>query len=166
MKLTLVLNVNYLPIGVVDARRAFKNVFAKTLEPVSNYEGVFFKSPNREYEVPSVTRTKTFVNIPYVNVNLSRENVFKRDRYTCVYCGENRRKLLTVDHIIPKSKGGTNSWKNLVCCCHSCNNEKGDLSLEELGWKIPIAFKPHFLTLIAGMPNSVPEDWKHYLMVR
>jgi 5-methylcytosine-specific restriction endonuclease McrA len=94
---------------------------------------------------------------------LTRENIFKRDNYTCVYCGynDNTRKL-TIDHVIPQSKGGPNTWDNLVTACGKCNGEKADLTLEEFGKEIPVPVRPHYLMLMKSV-SYIPDNWRPYL---
>jgi 5-methylcytosine-specific restriction endonuclease McrA len=81
--------------------------------------------------MPSVIRLNRYVHAPYRGVNLTRQNVFKRDNFECQYCGT--KKELTLDHVVPSSRGGIHSWTNLVTACKRCNAKKGDYTLEESG---------------------------------
>ena len=84
----------------------------------------------------------------------------KRGSWT--YSGEDSKYLLTLDHVIPQSKGGPNTWNNLVTACKSCNGEKADLSLEEYGKEIPQPKRPHYLMLMKKL-DYIPEEWKPYM---
>jgi 5-methylcytosine-specific restriction endonuclease McrA len=102
------------------------------------------------------------VNQPIHKVPLSRENVYRRDGYACVYCGCDNRKTLTLDHVIPQSKGGKDAWDNLVTACKRCNSEKSNLTLEEYGKEIPQPRRPHYLMMIKQV-HYIPEEWNDYL---
>jgi 5-methylcytosine-specific restriction endonuclease McrA len=102
------------------------------------------------------------VNQPIHKVPLSRENVYRRDGYACVYCGCDNRKTLTLDHVIPQSKGGKDAWDNLVTACKKCNSEKSNLTLEEYGKEIPQPRRPHYLMMIKQV-HHIPDEWNDYL---
>ena len=90
------------------------------------------------------------------NLKINRNRVFKRDNYECVYCGS--KKSLTIDHVIPKSKGGDNSWNNLVTCCSPCNRIKGDKTPEQAGMKM--IKRPYEPTLFSDVINpSISDIW-------
>lgn len=162
----MVLNNNYIPIGVISSRTAFKNVYTEAVDLVATYENVTFKSPHAEWPVPSIIRSKKYIDLPFKRAVLTKRNVFKRDNYTCVYCGNmGTDKTLTWDHIIPKSRRGKNTWENLATACFKCNNEKDNLTLDELGWAAPVAFHPHYLVVMNSFVRNTPEEWKPYLMV-
>jgi len=165
-KHTLVLNNNFMPIGVLDSRTAFKNVYSESVDLIESYEGEFFTSPGAKWPVPSIVRTKRYVNLPYRKAVLTKRNVFKRDNYTCVYCGEiGTDKSLTWDHILPKSRKGKNTWENLATACFKCNNEKDNMTPEEIGWVAPVAFHPHYLVTLKSFVRETPSGWGPYLMV-
>lgn len=158
----LVLNKYYLAVQVAVAREAIIalvtgkaqivddnyavynleqwDAYSKTAdqETREKYPGIL-RSPSIQLLVPQVIR---FPDCEYTSpliktVKYSRRNIYTRDSNTCQYCGEKFRKEdLTLDHIIPKSKGGRSSWTNIVTCCKMCNMEKGDQLLEDLGWKL------------------------------
>lgn len=163
---TLVLNSNYIPIGIMDARTAFKNVYTESVDLVAVYEGETFKSPNSEWQIPSIVRAKRYVNLPYKNAILTKKNVFRRDGYKCAYCGKpGNDATLTWDHVLPKSRGGKNTWENLVTACFKCNNEKDNFTPEEMGWDAPMTFHPHYLVTMSSFISKTPKDWIPYLMV-
>src|SRR5450759_6020037 len=122
----LVLNATYEPINVTAARRAIVLIL-KGVATTEEENGGFLHSARMAVRVPSVIRLTEFRRIPYQSRALSRKNILMRDRYTCQFCGRSLpASELTLDHVIPRSRGGHTDWDNLVACCHSCNNKKGD----------------------------------------
>jgi hypothetical protein len=157
----LVLNSDYLPVNVTTFKKAFKLIYKGKAEIIED-EGETIITFKKKYLNPSVIRLIRYVNIPYRKVILSRENIFKRDNNTCTYCGIN--KNLTVDHIIPKSKGGKNVWENLITSCFVCNSKKGDKTLEQVNMKPMFnPFKPHPLFFICNSHRDTLK-WKQYLL--
>ncbi|PSQ81950.1 MAG: HNH endonuclease [Bacteroidetes bacterium QS_8_68_15] len=120
----LVLNQDYSALTVCSVERAVVLMHLQKVHLVESVPGKEVRSPSVEIPWPSVVRLKAYVNVPYKRVMLSRKNVLRRDRHTCQYCGSGKR--LTIDHIPPKSRGGEDSWENLVAACVPCNNRKGD----------------------------------------
>lgn len=149
----------------MNSREAFKNVYTESVDLVSSYKGVKLHSPNAEWDIPSVIRSKRYVRLPFTKSTLSKENIFKRDRFTCKYCGCTDKRTLTIDHITPRSNGGKNTWENLVTSCYSCNNTKGSRSLEELGWERPPTGHPHYLLIMSKFITNIPNDWRDYLFI-
>lgn len=95
---------------------------------------------------------------------LTREHVYRRDGHRCVYCGNTQH--LTLDHVIPKAKGGRTHWTNLVTACRACNAKKGDFSLEEAGMALAHPpYRPSFLMLLGHYAGPVQESWLPYLMM-
>lgn len=160
---TLVVDSSYMPRSVISALRAFSIVYKGNAEVVSEHPETF-DYPHKDLYKPSIIRVPKYVNINFHSVPLTRENIFKRDGYKCVYCEESRKKELTIDHVIPQSKGGPNTWENLVTACKKCNGEKADLTVEEYGKTIPNPAKPHYLLLLKNL-TEVPEEWKPYLFL-
>lgn len=128
----LVLNSDYLPVNVTSCARAFKLVYKGKAEIVE-VDGEIVTSSKR-FDRPSVIRLVKYINIPYKKIVLSRDNIFRRDDFRCAYCDST--KDLTIDHIYPKSRGGLNTWENLITSCFSCNSKKGDRTLEESHMKL------------------------------
>src|SRR3954465_3529413 len=117
----LVLNTSYEPINVCAARRAIVLVL-KGVAMTEEENGHFLHSARFSMRVPSVIRLLEYRRIPHQTRALSRKNILLRDRNTCQYCGQTFNSAdLTLDHVIPRSRGGTSSWENLVACCHPCN---------------------------------------------
>ena len=129
----LVLNASYEALCVVSARRAAVLVLTAKAIAVADGDGVLH-SERRSLAVPSVVRLARFVKVPYrATVPLTRKAVFARDGGRCVYCGAAATSL---DHVVPKSRGGSHSWDNVVSACARCNHVKADRGIAELGWRL------------------------------
>lgn len=161
----LVVDSSYMARTIISTERAFTIAYKGNAEVLSEYDEKF-KLVNKTLDIkkPSIIRVFKYVNVQIQKVPLSRHNIFKRDNYTCVYCGSTKKADLTLDHVIPQSKGGPNTWNNLVTACKRCNNEKDDLSLEEYGKEIPQPSRPHYLMLIKNI-TKIPEAWKPFLFI-
>lgn len=162
----LVLNASYEPINVCAARRALVLVLkgaARTEEVHSSY----FHSSRTRYPVPSVIRLLDYRRIPHRSRALSRKNILLRDRNTCQYCGAAcAAQALTLDHVVPRSRGGKSTWENLVACCHTCNHHKGDSLPVEAGMKLlrePQPFSLHTSRHLIRMMGRSDEQWRKYL---
>jgi 5-methylcytosine-specific restriction endonuclease McrA len=131
---TLLLNATFEPLCVVSSRRAIVLVLAEKAEPVDSAADVVHAA-TLSLAVPVVVRLTRYVRVPYPSsVPLSRRAVFTRDGQTCVYCGGS---ATSIDHVVPRSRGGTHTWDNVVAACRRCNHTKADRSLAELGWSLP-----------------------------
>lgn len=129
----LVLNATYEPLGVVSVRRAVLLVLAAKAVCVVDGDGILH-SARYAMPVPSVVRLTRFVRVPYRSqVGLTRRAVFTRDGGRCAYC---RGVAETIDHVIPRSRGGRHAWENVVAACARCNHRKGDRTPSELGWRL------------------------------
>ena len=129
MTQVLVLNQNYEPLNVCNARRAIVLVDGGKAE-VLEVDGLTYRSPSRAIRIPSVIRLNHLIKRPRPRVRLTRREVFLRDHHMCQYCGSHAKEL-TLDHVIPKHRGGSHVWENLVSACRSCNHHKGGRSVEE-----------------------------------
>ena len=159
---TLVLNAGYEPLAVVSFKRAIILVLNKKATVLEGSAARKVHSATGEYELPSVILLSRYVRIPGTrNVPLSRRGVLRRDSHRCAYC---KRNANTVDHVQPKSRGGRDTWDNLVACCLRCNNIKGDKTLHEIGWTL--SFTPKMPTgsvwMLRGAERVQPE-WDEYL---
>ena len=137
------------------------NQKATVLEGASNH---VVRSANQEFVLPSVILLTRYVRIPGSRIiPVSRRGVLRRDGHRCAYC---KRTASTVDHIQPRSKGGQDSWENLVACCLKCNNTKGDRTLAEIGWKLDFAPRMPLgnVWLVRGAERFEPE-WGSYLQL-
>ncbi|HYE74162.1 MAG TPA: HNH endonuclease [Blastocatellia bacterium] len=162
----LVLNSTYEPINVCTVRRAVVLVLkgvARTEERSHNH----LHSARTHIIAPSVIRLLTYVHIPFERKSLSRKNILLRDHNTCQYCGKIFNPTeLTLDHVIPKSRGGGSNWDNLVACCKRCNNYKGSALPEEAGMRLvkrPQAFSLHVNRQIMRYLGRSDEAWRKYL---
>lgn len=161
----MVLNQDYTPLTVCSVERAFLLVFLNKAELVSPVPDVFLHTVDRAFPAPSVIRIDRYVRVPYKGVVLSRQNIFRRDNHECQYCGTNRD--LTLDHLIPRSKGGTSNWKNLVTACRHCNARKGDYGLEEVGMKLRRhPFKPSYIMFLKTSNGSLFDEWRPFLQIK
>jgi 5-methylcytosine-specific restriction endonuclease McrA len=130
----LVLNATHEPLCVVSSRRAAVLVLAA--KAVSLQDGDLVLHAERvALPIPSVVRLTRFVRVPYrAHVPITRKGILTRDSHRCVYCGAPATSL---DHVVPRSRGGQHSWENVVAACGRCNHQKADRPLHELGWRIP-----------------------------
>lgn len=144
---------------VSEFKAMFKDEFA-------HEENDWVRSPSIQLIVPRVIRLLTYNKVPKSEVRLSRKNIYERDRYTCQYCGEKLpSSKLNIDHVVPKSKGGRNSWDNLVCACIKCNTRKADKSLAESGMKLlHKPYKPK-MSFKFKLPPGSPRyrDWDAFV---
>jgi 5-methylcytosine-specific restriction endonuclease McrA len=161
----LVLNTSYEPINVCAARRAIVLVL-KGVAMTEEENGHFLHAARFALRVPSVIRLLEYRRIPHQTRALSRKNILLRDRNTCQYCGEILSSGdLTLDHVIPRSRGGASTWENLVACCHACNRRKSNQLPVEAGMKPmrePRAFNLHTSRHIMRLMGS-DDRWRKYL---
>jgi len=130
----LVLNQNYEPLNVTNARRALTLIMLDKAE-VLETNGVVFRSERFRVPAPSVVRLLKYVRRPVPKLKLTRASVIARDDSTCQYCGR-RSSELTLDHVLPRARGGLHGWTNLVSCCLVCNNRKGSRTPQEAGMRL------------------------------
>lgn len=127
----LVLNATYEPLCVVSARRALVLVLNEKAITVEN-SGSVLHSASASVPLPAVVRLNRFVRVPYRSgIPLTRRAIFVRDGGRCVYCGA---VATSVDHVVPRSRGGQHVWENVVAACRRCNHAKSDRHVAELGW--------------------------------
>jgi len=161
----LILNQNYEPLSITEAKKAFVISYLGKAQIVETYEGLQLNTVNRSYPVPSVVRLKNYVRISRRTLSPTRKNILKRDGYRCQYCGT-KVGPMTVDHVIPRKMGGKDTWENLVCACTKCNAKKGDHSLREAKLELIRApRKPHFFYLIHNIVNIPDPNWRPYLFL-
>jgi len=158
----LVLNKDYQPLSVCSVHRSVKLLFLDKAEMIHDYPERKLRTVSDEYAYPSVIRLRRYINISYNKIVLSRHNIMKRDNKKCQYCGASRN--LTIDHVMPKSRGGRDTWENLVTACDECNVRKGNRTPDEA--KMPLKrkpFRPVHITFLQSILGGVQEDWKPYL---
>lgn len=125
----LVLNQNYEPLDVCNTKRAVVLVFLGKAQVIEDGRG-WIHTATTVFPCPSVIRLNHMIRRPRPKVKLLRKEIFRRDGYTCQYCGRKTRQL-TIDHVIPRHKGGEHAWNNLVSACRACNRKKGGRSPQE-----------------------------------
>ncbi len=161
-KKVLVLNQDYSPISICTVQRAFLLTYLNKTEMVESANGYKLRSVSHSFPMPAVIRLTRYVNVPYKGVALTRQNIFKRDQFEWQYCGS--KKDLTLDHVIPRSKGGKSSWDNLVTACKRCNTHKGDDTPEQAGFKLKTRpFKPSYVLFLRDLSGFHCEEWQPYL---
>jgi len=164
-KAVLVLNQNYEPLSVCTVKRAVVMLFLGKAEMVEKYNGYKLHSVSWVVPVPSVVRLGFYVKVPQKKILLTRKNIIKRDRHTCQYCGESHAQM-TVDHVVPKIYGGTDSWENLICACVRCNNLKGDRTPDHAGMRLLRKPKrPNNITFIRQFVGIADQKWRRYLFL-
>lgn len=134
----LLLNATFEPLAVIAAKRAIVLMLTGKAECVAEVaEGSAFHSERLTLPAPSVMRLSRYVRVPYRHsLPMTRSGVLRRDGRRCAYCG---RKADTIDHVVPRSRGGSHDWVNCVAACRTCNSRKADRLLSELGWSLSVA---------------------------
>jgi 5-methylcytosine-specific restriction endonuclease McrA len=162
----LVLNASYEPINICAARRALVLVLKGVASAEAHSPGTYH-SQRQTVPLPSVIRLLEYRRIPHQTRALSRKNILMRDRYTCQYCQKIMNSgELTLDHVIPRSRGGDTTWENLVASCNPCNNRKGNRTPDEAGMKLlrpPRPFSVHTSRQLMRLLARSDEQWKKYL---
>lgn len=162
---TLVLDVGYQPHGVVTWQKAVTLLFGGKVEVVEQYEDVI-RSPSVAVRMPAVVRLMRVVRRSPPGVRFSRRNVLTRDRFTCQYCGSTPLvRELTIDHVLPRSRGGRTVWENVVAACRGCNGRKGAYTPLEAG--MPLRRIPARPSRLPPQPFAtgaqIPENWRTWL---
>ncbi len=162
----LVLNATFEPINVTAVRRAMV-LLLKGVAQAEEINQSEVHSSSRAMKVPSVIRLLAYRHIPQQSRALSRKNILLRDRNTCQFCGNIfPASELTLDHVMPRSRGGRSSWENLVSACYQCNNRKGDRTPEEAGIKLVRRPRPFTLYTSRQLMRLIgyrDEKWRKYL---
>lgn len=158
----LILNADYSAISTCTVPKAFLLVYLNKAEMVSESEMYALRTVSQAFAMPTIIRLHQYVKVPYKSIVMTRHNIFKRDRNQCQYCGAT--KNLTLDHVLPKSRGGKTVWDNLVTACVYCNSRKGDKLPDEMGMPLKQKpFKPSFLMFVRDYSGLVQQDWLPYL---
>ncbi|MCB0834292.1 MAG: HNH endonuclease [Bacteroidetes bacterium] len=161
----LVLNQNYEPMTICHVRKALILIFLEKAEIIEIVEGKAIRSVSHAFPWPSIVRLGSFVHRKNRGIMLSKKNILKRDGYQCQYCGT-KSHTLTVDHIIPKVRGGKDTWENLITACIHCNNRKGDRTPDEVRLTLLSSpRKPHHLSFIQKHAGIQDDRWKPYLFM-
>src|SRR5207245_4210728 len=163
MQQVLVLNASYEPLNVTTVRRAHVLVFKGKAEVIEELEQPLH-SASDTYPWPHVIRLVTDVHVPRAaQRKISRRALFARDEWRCVYCGTSAGRL-TLDHVVPRSRGGDSVWENVVTSCAPCNLRKGDRLLEEAQMKLTTTPRPPAPVLFIRLAApKIPSGWQPYL---
>lgn len=162
MSKVLVLNASYEPLNICSWRRAVVLVLKGKAEQIEDNGTVIYT----DFMQPTVIRLRTYVKIPYKEITLSRRNVLHRDEYACQYCGTHRSDL-TIDHVVPRSRGGFDDWDNVVAACLRCNVKKGDRTPREAGMPLQAAPRrpySHVYFEISKHAHSGQYHWNKYMI--
>jgi 5-methylcytosine-specific restriction endonuclease McrA len=156
MNQVLVLNSDFTPLNVTSLQKSVKLVLKGKAEVLKeNIEKILTTSG--EFVRPLIIRLLNYVKFRTKPIKISRHRIYARDNHQCVYCGS--KKSLTIDHVIPRSKGGLNTWTNMVTSCFSCNVKKGDRTPEEAN--MPLRFQPKIPSIFStDLKNS--SIWMNY----
>jgi 5-methylcytosine-specific restriction endonuclease McrA len=159
---TLVLNAGFEPLAVVSFKRALVLVMNEKATIIAADEEHPVYGAFGSYDRPSVILLTRYVRLPSGrSIPVSRRGVLRRDAQRCGYCGSSAS---TIDHVLPRSRGGKDSWENLVACCLRCNNAKGDRTPSEMHWTLRIRPQPPHGTawLVRGIERALPQ-WEEFL---
>lgn len=161
----LVLNQNYEPLNICNVRRAILLVFDGKAE-ILEANGARLHSATREFPAPSVIRMVYLIRRPHPRVKLTRKEVFIRDGFTCQYCGRQCHDL-TIDHVVPRSRGGPHTWENLVSACKPCNHRKGGKLLADSRMKLRTEPREpragRYYTIERRIEGHVTHQWSKFL---
>ena len=164
-KEVLVLNQNYEPLTLCRMKRALILMYLGKADLVESYDGLIARSVRNWLPLPSILRLNQFIKITRREIPLSKRNVLRRDNYQCQYCGK-KIGPMTTDHIMPKGKGGVDSWENLVCACVDCNGKKGIDHYSHAGMKLlRKPKKPSYFTFVVSAIDKIPYEWRQYLFL-
>jgi 5-methylcytosine-specific restriction endonuclease McrA len=165
MRRVLLLNASHEPLTAISLKRAVVLVLADKAETIEfDANGTVLHSASLAVDAPAVIRLKYYVRVPYMNrVPLTRRALMRRDNYRCAYC---QSRAETIDHVVPRSRGGEHIWENVVASCKAHNMRKANKLLSELGWALPftpsVPREPRWLSGIEHVdPVWMPylEDW-------
>lgn len=158
MDKVLVLNADYTPINVTTVFKGFKLVDKGKAEILKAGDNPIVAG-EKEFLRPLIIRLYNYVKFRFHKLKINRNRLFRRDNYSCVYCGNKRN--LTVDHVMPKSRGGQNTWMNLVTCCSHCNRVKDNRTPEEAGMRF--LKQPYEPSIFSEVVNpSIELIWQEF----
>jgi 5-methylcytosine-specific restriction endonuclease McrA len=171
MAAILLLNASYEPLGVIPYRRAMSLMLRGRVDAATETNHNI-QTASTALRIPTVLRLRRYINVPRRGAHWTRRGVLQRDGYRCVYCGVRAGEVrggqvltkqdFTIDHLIPRSRGGRNTWGNTACACPACNNRKGNRTPHEAGLTLLWEPKtPRVGYLVAS--GEMPAEWKVYL---
>lgn len=166
----LLLNASEEVICVIDWIKAIHMLFTGKATKPYNYEEYHeIKTKTGVYQLPTAIVLIEYVHIPYKNCPVSRRNIIKRDKFTCQYCAKHLgKKEYTIDHVIPRSRGGKNTWENLVACCRKCNIKKSNNLLSEVNMtllKEPKQPSRDFIHIV-GIDKNTNKSWSRWIEIK
>ena len=157
----LLLNNSYEPISIITAKKAVIMYFLDKVDVVKKSK-IVINSLYLKFNIPEVIKLKNYIYIKHSKIPLTRKNILKRDNNTCQYCGKNKSEI-TIDHILPKDKGGNDSWNNLVVACKRCNMIKGNYLLKDIDMQlIRKPFEPTKIIYLQNIGKN-NKSWHPYL---
>ena len=163
MGTVLVLNASYEPLNITSWRRAIVLLLKGKAEQVE-HNGRYIYA---EFPLPTVIRLRYYVRVPYKEIPLTRRNLLERDRHTCQYCSY-KGEQLTLDHIVPRSRGGGDSWENLVAACVRCNVRKGNRTPREANMRLRTQPRKPYSSLhfdiVKHTQGNLNQEWKKYVI--
>lgn len=158
----LILNQDYQPLSVCNVRRSLLLLFLEKAEMLHNRPDYKIRTVSSEFDFPSVIRLRKYTRIPFKNIVLTRKNVMRRDGNRCQYCGSSSD--LTIDHVIPKSRNGKDTWDNLITACNKCNHKKGNKTPSEAGMNLKKEpNRPNHIIFLRDYIGHIEDPWKPYL---
>jgi len=158
----LLLNSSYEPLSIINCKKAIIMLLIDKVEYIEKLS-LSISSEKIIMPIPSVVKLKSYIFLKRRELALSRKNVFKRDLFICQYCGKTNTEL-TLDHVIPKQKGGRDSWDNLVSACNNCNFKKGNKLIKETNMTlIKKPKQPNYLMYLQTYVGNEYKSWKQYL---
>lgn len=159
----LVLNQSYEPLTICSPKKALVLLYLTKAELIAENKSRAVHTVTKNFDFPSIIKLSEYKRIPYRQVEISRKNIFRRDGHRCQYCGT-KSSPMTIDHVVPKSKGGKDTWENLVTACFKCNNRKGDVSPAEAGLKLRSdPSKPNFILYLHQKLGNIDDNWKPFI---
>ena len=157
----LLLNNSYEPISIITAKKAVIMYFLDKVDVVKKSK-IVINSLYLKFNIPEVIKLKNYIYIKHSKIPLTRKNILKRDNNICQYCGKNKSEI-TIDHILPKDKGGNDSWNNLVVACKRCNMIKGNYLLKDIDMQlIRKPFEPTKIIYLQNVGKN-NKSWHPYL---
>ena len=161
----LVLNANYTPMTVCTAKRAICLQVLEKIDVLANYNEQIH-SPSISINLPSVIKIRDYIRHNNMAVEISRKNILIRDDHACQYCGTRMTSHLTVDHVLPRFRGGKDIWENLVTACKPCNQKKGNRTPDEANMPLDHQPKrPNRIHYFQRFVKDLQVDWRPYLFM-
>lgn len=166
---TLVLNATSEVMKIVDWKRAVTWFFLNKIDIIEEYENNIL-TPSLKMKIPSVVKFKNLIKQRHRPVKFTKINIYIRDKYCCQYCAKKMApKMATLDHLLPRSRGGKSSWLNCVACCKKCNTKKADQTPQEANMKLTkepwLPSQREVLSMfIESNVVIIPNEWKNYYL--